>query len=119
MLQEIDRLGLVTAVSPIQYAIRLLIPQGSRMLELPDVRALAGTFDPTSLTHIWRHPDPQVDALQQDLERLVGSRLNAPRDEVFARAWEIAHAATGEAAPARPPLVSRSAIPYLNEPWYC
>jgi radical SAM superfamily enzyme YgiQ (UPF0313 family) len=118
-LQEIERLGLVNAVSPIQYAIRLLIPQGSRMLELADIRALADRFDPKSLTHSWRHPDPRVDELQQDLERLVGSRLTAPRGEVFARAWEIAHAAAGEVAPARPPLVSRSAIPYLNEPWYC
>jgi radical SAM superfamily enzyme YgiQ (UPF0313 family) len=32
LLQAIDRLGLVPAVAPIQYAIRLLIPQGSRML---------------------------------------------------------------------------------------
>ena len=38
-LREIERLGLVPAISPIQYAIRLLIPQGSRMLELEDVRA--------------------------------------------------------------------------------
>jgi radical SAM superfamily enzyme YgiQ (UPF0313 family) len=118
-LQEIERLGLINSVSPIQYAIRLLVPQGSRMLELADIRALADRFDPTSLTHVWRHPDPRVDALQRDLERLVGSRLNAPRAEVFARAWEIAHAAAGAIAPARPPLVSRSAIPYLNEPWYC
>jgi radical SAM superfamily enzyme YgiQ (UPF0313 family) len=118
-LQEIERLGLVSSVSPIQYAIRLLIPQGSRMLELADIRALIGAFDPKSLTHVWRHPDPRVDALQQDLERLVGSRLNAARDEVFARVWEVAHAAAGAVPPAREPLVSRSAIPYLNEPWYC
>jgi radical SAM superfamily enzyme YgiQ (UPF0313 family) len=118
-LQEIERLELVSSVSPIQYAIRLLIPQGSRMLELADIRALVGAFDPKSLTHGWRHPDPRVDALQQDLERLVGSRLNAPRDEVFSRVWDIAHAAAGAIPPAREPLVSRSAIPYLNEPWYC
>ncbi len=119
MLQEIERLGLVPSVSPIQYAIRLLIPQGSRMLELPDIRAVSGPFSPTSLTHAWRHPDPRVDALQRDLERLVGSRLNAPRDALFARVWDIAHAAAGGVAPARAPLLSRAAIPYLDEPWYC
>ena len=118
-LREIERLGLVAAVSPIQYAIRLLIPQGSRMLELDEVRARIERFDPTSLTHVWRHADPRVDALQQELERLVGSRLNAPRDEVFARAWEIAHAAAGLAIPPREPLPSRATVPYLNEPWYC
>ena len=35
----IDRLDLVEHVAPIQLAIRLLIPQGSRMLELEDIRA--------------------------------------------------------------------------------
>jgi radical SAM superfamily enzyme YgiQ (UPF0313 family) len=118
-LREIERLGLVAAVSPIQYAIRLLIPQGSRMLELEDVRARIDRFDPKSLTHVWRHADPRVDALQQQIEQLVGARLNAPRDEVFTRAWAIAHAATGARPPAREPLPSRATIPYLNEPWYC
>jgi radical SAM superfamily enzyme YgiQ (UPF0313 family) len=118
-LREIERLGLVASVSPIQYAIRLLIPQGSRMLELPDVRALADRFDPRSLTHVWRHPDPRVDALQQDLERLVGSRVTAPRGDVFAGVWDIAHAAAGVPPAPREPLLSRAAVPYLNEPWYC
>jgi hypothetical protein len=119
MLREIDRLALVPAVSPIQYAIRLLVPDGSRMLELADVRALITGFNAASLAHVWRHPDPRVDALQQDLERLVGSRINAPRGDVFAQVWQIAHAAAGSLPPARPPLLSRAAVPYLNEPWYC
>jgi radical SAM superfamily enzyme YgiQ (UPF0313 family) len=119
MLREIDRLGLVPAVSPIQYAIRLLIPQASRMLELDEIRARIVRFDPAALMHLWRHADPRVDTLQQDLEGLVGTRLNAPRDEMFARVWEIAHAAAGVTAPRRAPLLSRAAVPYLNEPWYC
>jgi hypothetical protein len=89
------------------------------MLELADVRALVTGFNPASLAHTWRHPDPRVDALQQDLERLVGSRLNAPRGEVFARVWDLAYTATGTIPPPRQPLVSRAAVPYLNEPWYC
>jgi hypothetical protein len=118
-LREIERLGLVPAISPIQYAIRLLIPQGSRILELADARARIQRFDPKSLTHVWLHSDPGVDALQQQLEQLVGSRLNAPRDEVFSRVWDLAHAAAGLPPPAREPLLSRAAVPYLNEPWYC
>lgn len=118
MLREIARLDLVPAVSPIQYAIRLLIPQGSRMLELPDVRARITGFNAASLAHTWAHADPRVDALQQTLERMVGSRLNAPRGEMFARAWEAAQAAAGTLAPP-PPLLARAAVPYLNEPWYC
>jgi radical SAM superfamily enzyme YgiQ (UPF0313 family) len=119
MLREIERLALIPAVAPIQYAIRLLIPQGSRMLELPDVRAVVTRFNPATLAHSWQHPDPRVDALQQDLERLIGARINAPREDIFARVWEAGHAAAGSVPPPRPPLLSRAAVPYLNEPWYC
>lgn len=119
MLRQIQALGLVPAVSPIQYAIRLLIPQGSRMLELEDVRVLIERFDATSLSHVWRHPDARVDALHRTIEQLVGQRLNAPRGEVFARVWDLAHDAAGLAPPPRAPLLARAAIPYLNEPWYC
>jgi radical SAM superfamily enzyme YgiQ (UPF0313 family) len=121
LLHTIDRLDLVESVSPIQLAIRLLVPEGSRMLELAEMRACSGAFDPASLTYPWRHPDPAVDALQASLSALVGVRLNAPRTEVFARVWEAAHAHAGAAAPVRRDqvLVSRATIPYLNEPWYC
>jgi radical SAM superfamily enzyme YgiQ (UPF0313 family) len=119
MLREIDRLALTGSVSPIQYAIRLLIPDGSLMLELDDVRARIARFDPTSLTHVWHHADARVDALQQAIERFVGSRLNAPREDVFARVWTLAHEAAGLTAPSREPLPSRATVPYLNEPWYC
>ena len=120
LLHEIERLDLVEHVAPIQYAIRLLIPQGSRMLELPEVAGLAGAFDPLSLTHPWRHPDPQVDRLQELAARLVGVRMNAPRSETFDRVWSAAHTFASTAAPVRTkPAIARATVPYLNEPWYC
>jgi radical SAM superfamily enzyme YgiQ (UPF0313 family) len=120
LLDAIDRLELVEHVSPIQLAIRLLIPEGSRMLELEDVRAVTATFDPHSLTYPWRHADPAVDALQTDLTALVGVSLSSPRADVFSRVWELAHERAGvRAARRQPTLIARAAIPYLNEPWYC
>src|SRR5262249_15637167 len=61
LLDTIDDLDLVEAVAPIQLAIRLLVPHGSRLLELDEVRSLVGPFDPATLTHHWLHPDPRVD----------------------------------------------------------
>jgi radical SAM superfamily enzyme YgiQ (UPF0313 family) len=119
MLREIDRLGLVGAVAPIQYAIRLLVPDGSLLLELDDLRAVIDRFDGGTLTHVWRHPDSRVDALQGRLERLVGGKVNVPREAMFDRVWELAHDAAGIAAPPRDLLPSRATVPYLNEPWYC
>jgi hypothetical protein len=121
LLHAIDRLDLVESVSPIQLTIRLLVPQGSRMLELADMRQHIGAFDPVSLAYPWTHPDPAVDALQAMLSERVGVGLNAPRQEVFGRVWNAAHAHAASVPPARRQdvRISRAAIPYLNEPWYC
>ena len=92
------------------------------MLELAEMRACAGAFDPVSLTHPWTHPDPAVDALQAEVAALVGVRLNAARADVFARVWETRPCLRrrGGCRPAGiRSLLSRAAIPYLNEPWYC
>ena len=115
--------GLAAAVAPIQLAIRLLLPAGSLLLELEDVRALAGPFDPAALAHPWRHPDPRVDALAETVQSLVerGEKLGRPREKIFRQIWQAAHAAAGLDAPAppEPVLAARAAVPYLTEPWYC
>ena len=69
----------------IQLAIRLLIPDGSRLLELDDIRALVDPFDAASLVYPWRHPDPRVDALQDDIARIVGRGPRQSRTAVFER----------------------------------
>jgi radical SAM superfamily enzyme YgiQ (UPF0313 family) len=120
LLQVIDCLDLVDHVAPIQLAIRLLVPEGSRLLDLPDVRAIVGPYSAASLIYPWSHADPAVDALQRQVERLVGVRIGADRQAVFSEIWELAHSLAESPRPARrPPLISRAAIPYLNEPWYC
>jgi radical SAM superfamily enzyme YgiQ (UPF0313 family) len=83
LLDTIERLDLVEQVAPIQLAIRLLIPNGSRLLTLDDMRVHVGAFDPGTLTYRWSHPDPRVDELQRDLMTLVGTRLSADRRTTF------------------------------------
>jgi radical SAM superfamily enzyme YgiQ (UPF0313 family) len=120
LLQTIDRLELVEHLAPIQLAIRLLIPQGSRMLELEEIRGVTGEFDPRSLTYPWVHADGAVDGLQSELTQLIGVKISLSRSELFGTVWDLAHArANSRAVRRQPPLVARSAIPYLNEPWYC
>ena len=118
LLQTIDRLELVEHVAPVQLAIRLLVTQNSRLLDLESIRAICQPFSPRSLTYPWSHHDPRVDALQQQIESEVGGNLAAPRRDVFDRIWAFAHAAAGREAAPRTPSPPKM-IPYLNEPWYC
>jgi radical SAM superfamily enzyme YgiQ (UPF0313 family) len=120
LLRTIDRLDLVAQVAPIQLAIRLLIPQGSRMVELDDVRSCIARYDPRWLTYVWKHADPRVDALQREVEAMVGTNLRADRRSLFDGIWTLAHERAGVPSPARADVaMPRATIPYLNEPWYC
>ncbi|MCQ3973741.1 MAG: radical SAM protein [Anaerolineae bacterium] len=123
-LSELVRLGLVDQVSPIQLAIRLLIPPGSKLLELEEMRARVEGLDEARLSYVWRNPDPRVEALQQDLEVLVQrcAGQHVPRREVFRQVWERAHGGVEDPQgrvpfPELPPVAGF--IPYLTEPWYC
>jgi radical SAM superfamily enzyme YgiQ (UPF0313 family) len=119
MLDVIEHEQLVDHVAPIQLGIRLLIPQGSRMLELEDVRQVAGAFDAGTLTFRWTHQDPEVDRLHEEIVAEVGSHLAAERRELFASISRHAHDRAGLARAHVPVLAARATIPYLNEPWYC
>jgi radical SAM superfamily enzyme YgiQ (UPF0313 family) len=120
LLEAIDALDLVDHVAPIQLAIRLLVPQGSRLLELDAMRRHLTAFDPATLTHPWIHPDPRVDDLQRDVMALVGTRLTADRRALFDEIRALAQARAGLPLRASTrPARARATVPYLNEPWYC
>ena len=120
LLETIDALDLVDHLSPIQLAIRLLVPRGSRLLELEQMRAHLRAFDAETLTYRWSHPDPRVDDLQREVMALVGMRLNSDRRRVFDEVRAIARDRAGLPSAEDPrPARARATVPYLNEPWYC
>lgn len=119
LLDTIQALGLVDHVAPIQLAIRLLVPAGSRLLDVPAVRALVGEFDSRTLTYRWVHDDPRVDALQRDVSAIVGRRLTSDRREAFAAISALAHERAGMPKPAPPSAPTSVSVPYVDEPWYC
>jgi len=122
MLDGIDALDLVAHVSPVQLGIRLLVPEGSRLLELADLRPILGAFDSRALAYTWRHSDERMDRLHHDVLAAVRHHESEPRRLVFDAVRRLARAAAGVPhgtdAAARP-RVARAAVPYLDEPWYC
>jgi hypothetical protein len=118
LLRVLAELDLIESVSPIQLALRLLIPAGSRLLELEEIRRIAGPFDHEGLIHRWKHADAEMDELAAQALKLVNSRQRAKssRREIFRDLWELAHD-----APIYEDfdLMPRATIPYMDEPWYC
>jgi radical SAM superfamily enzyme YgiQ (UPF0313 family) len=114
LLEQLDALELAEGVAPIQLAIRLLVTAESKLLELPDIRALLDPFDAESLTFPWRHPDPRVDDLQRAVMQIVGGASQASRGDTFDRILTLA---TGTED--RPARAKGAMPPYMTEGWYC
>jgi radical SAM superfamily enzyme YgiQ (UPF0313 family) len=120
LLRVIVAEDLVENVAPVQLGIRLLIPEGSRLLELEETRGLVGAFDAESLVYPWRNVDARVDRLSETVQAIAADAdsKKQSRSEAFARIWAAAHEAAGVVAPSLK-LDGGRAVPFLSEPWYC
>ncbi len=122
LLALVAELDLIDQVAPIQLAIRLLVPDGSLLLELAELAPFLDGYDAAALSHRWSHPDPKVDRLHGRVREIVakGEARGTSRRKTFAQIWQAAHTACGAAAPALPrPQTDETRVPRLSEPWYC
>ena len=124
MLDFVEAEGLIDAVDPVQYSLRLLVPPGSLLASHPAMRAHLGPLVEVALSYAWSHPDPRMDALQADVARVVEAAAEAHDDDAvaFDRVRALADAMAGapsrrlEGIAARP---DRARPPRLTEPWFC
>lgn len=129
MLEFIERRGIVRHVQPVQYALRLLLPPGSPLIELLASEGRLGAFDDAHLTYEWAHEDPRMDALQAELGRIVEEDARHDDDgampdplDVFGRVKAAALAArAGTEATATVEVAAQPArhVPGLSEAWFC
>ena len=90
-------------VDPVQYAVRLLIPPGSYLLNRSETKTLDLTLDPetktldltldqTAFSYIWEHPDPRMDELHKTVNSLVenDARTDVDALDTFYRIWDLA-----------------------------
>jgi hypothetical protein len=114
---------LIENVAPIQLGIRLLIPAGSRLLELDEIRNTIGNFEASGLVYPWKHADARMDILSERIQELAnaGDRLKRSRTDTFTLIWRAAAELAGENVGLDPamPKTSMCKIPHFTEPWYC
>ena len=104
---------LIGNVDPVHYSIRLLVPEGSLVLDIPD--AGLGEYDPDSLSYRWASVDPDADALQRELAVLAEAGASA--DEAAAVTFaKMRSVVTGEEHAVDCCAVER---PHMSEPWFC
>src|SRR6266536_2361562 len=126
MLDFVAEHDLVGNVDPVQYTIRLLRPEGSLLLERPDMRTHLGGYDAERLRYRWTPIDPDSDRLQARLAALVEQSAagSEPIPETFAKVRAAALQAAGRSpspADRAAPILAGSTEgrPRLTEPWFC
>jgi radical SAM superfamily enzyme YgiQ (UPF0313 family) len=120
LLDYVVGADLVDNVDPVQYTIRLLVPEGSLLLERPELTPHLQGYDTNRLSYRWRAADPRMDELQRALADLVEAEAgrDRPAGAVFMDVAAAISAVTGD----RPPQVEVGATegrPRLTEPWFC
>jgi pyruvate-formate lyase-activating enzyme len=106
ILEFVAEHALIGNVDPVQYTIRLLVPEGSLLLPYLDD---LGPWDSAKLSYPWTSP---LDELQLRLAALV----EAAADEPIPVVYDTLRAELG-LEPLGLTEVAES--PRLNEPWFC
>lgn len=121
LLRFVAEQGLVDQVAPVQLSMRLLLPEKSLMLDLPEVTDVIEGFDAAALSHRWSNPDMEVERLYVQVRDCVeqGTAEGQDRRQVFAGLWRIARQASGHPTDALPDFGAVACVPSLSEPWYC
>lgn len=104
-------LDLLATVDPVQLSIRLLIPDGSLILD-SEMAPYIGDYDPEALTYHWRSRHPLVDDLQRDLAQMAETGGSDQRGTIL-EMWS-------RVRPGSPaPVWSETHPTRLTESWFC
>lgn len=96
---------LAGSIDPVHWGIRLLLPEGSLLLDVPEIQPYLAGFDRDMLGTQWRSADPNMDVLQRDVAAVVedGGDFADVRRMISGR-------------PTAPWTTGR---PHLTETWFC
>jgi radical SAM superfamily enzyme YgiQ (UPF0313 family) len=111
-------------IDPVHLSIRLLIPPGSALLEVPKNHQWIGELDAASYTYRWQHTDARMDELQQNVATVAEGAENGNVDplETFFQVKALALAANGQDFSVTDALQhygKRKVLPHLTESWFC
>jgi radical SAM superfamily enzyme YgiQ (UPF0313 family) len=121
----------VANVDPVQFSLKLLVPPGSLLLDVPEMRRYLEDYDTDALSFRWRVEDPATIELQKtlaDIAERAGEGAWSIRSTVSAMAAEVARVcALGESGMRQllgrlQALTSDEVLrsrPRLSESWFC
>jgi radical SAM superfamily enzyme YgiQ (UPF0313 family) len=125
LVEFVAAYDLVPSVDAVQYSIRLLLPEGSLLLDSVDLAPYLGSYDNEALSYGWHAAEPTLNALQAELAHIAQSSVETgqPVEETYeaVRAAVLATAGLPYRTAGSPsaPWRAAKARPRLTEPWFC
>ncbi|MGF1618343.1 MAG: CUAEP/CCAEP-tail radical SAM (seleno)protein [Acidimicrobiia bacterium] len=110
---------LSASVDPVQMAIKLLIPEGSLLVDRPEVKSHLTHFDPEALTWRWNFESSEAELLQKELDRIAAAASDCQQDThtTLLAMWEMVSSVTGQDLGRL--VRSEVQVPRLSESWFC
>lgn len=115
----LDRHDLASALDPVQLAIKVLVPEGSLLVDHPLMKTHLSHFDPDALTWVWDFVDPDSERLHKELDRIAAEASDCAEETritVAAMRQVVAEISGIELAPLP---VFGAEVPRLSESWFC
>jgi radical SAM superfamily enzyme YgiQ (UPF0313 family) len=116
----LDRHDLLGITDPVQLSIRLLVPEGSLILDVAAEQM--GPYDPVALSYQWQSADTRSDRLQAELAAIASAHADSGRGplETLVEMWAVSLDAAGDdPGEAQIPAGATAGRPRMTEPWFC
>lgn len=122
MFRFISTHDMIDSTDPVQMGIRLLIPKGSLMLDIPELHRYLGPYDAETLSYLWFADDPDMDRLATMLVSIAeaGATSGQSVSDTFVAQWLAVTEGSGLRVPHD--AIDQGATvgrPRLTEPWFC
>lgn len=110
---------LIGATDPVQLSIRVLIPEGSLLVDHPRMAPYLTHFDDAALTWAWTFDSPETELLQKELDRIAASASDCKEDSITT--LRAMRQAIADSASVKLPEIDEAtrSVPRLSESWFC
>jgi len=124
VLQFVERHDLIYNIDPVQYSIRLLLPPGSWLLNIPEIKPFLGKLEEENFAYQWTNPDTRLDQLHQEVSKVVEEAVRSNEDSAMTF-YKIKDLTLETLAGRRVSWENLKVLrkserpPRLTEPWFC
>lgn len=119
IIRFLDREGLGGSIDPVQLAIKLLVPEGSLLVDHPAMTPHLMHFDNEALTWTWEFVDSETGILHKELDHIAAEASDCQEDAATTLGAMRAAISSVARVDLGPQPTSGEIAPRLSESWFC